>query len=45
MLLSNTDIDLSEFNEPISGGKAPYQHYDTEKVGIVLLDKELSKVS
>jgi len=36
MLLSKTDIDVRELNEPISGGNAPYN--DVEEVVIVLLD-------
>ena len=36
MLLSKTDIDVREFNEPISGGNAPYN--DVEEVVTVVLD-------
>ena len=42
MLLSKTDIDVREFNEPISGGNAPYN--DVEEVVIVLLEKDKKQV-
>lgn len=42
MLLSKTDIDVSVFSEPISGGSAPC-HENEYSWGFLLLDNETKK--